>query len=128
MTVPNINAEQIAAFHRDGVVFIPGLLTDWVAPIRDGIDRVLRDPGPYASDYQSLELAGRFFDSFLCWPRVPEFIEALTRSPLAETAAALMRSKTSQLFHDHVLVKEPGTSMPTPWHQDATYFFLDGMQ
>jgi ectoine hydroxylase-related dioxygenase (phytanoyl-CoA dioxygenase family) len=33
-----------------------------------------------------------------------------------------------QLFHDHVLVKEPGTSKPTPWHQDSPYYFVEGQQ
>jgi ectoine hydroxylase-related dioxygenase (phytanoyl-CoA dioxygenase family) len=39
-----------------------------------------------------------------------------------------MQSNTVQMFHDHVLVKEPGTSKPTPWHQDAPYYFVDGQQ
>jgi len=46
----------------------------------------------------------------------------------AEVAADLMQSETVQMFHDHVLVKEAGTSKPTPWHQDAPYYFVDGMQ
>jgi ectoine hydroxylase-related dioxygenase (phytanoyl-CoA dioxygenase family) len=45
-----------------------------------------------------------------------------------EAAATLMGSKTVQMFHDHVLVKEPGTSMATPWHQDAPYYFVQGQQ
>ena len=32
------------------------------------------------------------------------------------------------MFHDHVLVKEPGTPKPTPWHQDMPYYCVDGMQ
>ncbi len=31
-----------------------------------------------------------------------------------------------QVFHDHVLVKEPGTTKPTPWHQNGPYCFVDG--
>jgi ectoine hydroxylase-related dioxygenase (phytanoyl-CoA dioxygenase family) len=27
-----------------------------------------------------------------------------------------------------VLVKEPGTSKPTPWHQDGPYYFVEGEQ
>ena len=35
---------------------------------------------------------------------------------------------TSQLrfYHDHVLVKEPGTAQRTPWHQDQPYYNVDG--
>jgi ectoine hydroxylase-related dioxygenase (phytanoyl-CoA dioxygenase family) len=43
-------------------------------------------------------------------------------------AAELMNSDIVQMFHDHVLVKEPGTSMATPWHQDGPYYFVEGSQ
>lgn len=39
-----------------------------------------------------------------------------------------MGSSRVQVFHDHVLVKEPGTSKATPWHQDGPYYFVDGIQ
>ena len=39
-----------------------------------------------------------------------------------------MQSRQVQIFHDHVLVKEPGTSMPTPWHQGSPYYFVEGEQ
>lgn len=39
-----------------------------------------------------------------------------------------MRSRSAQLFHDHVLVKEPGTAKSTPWHQDSPYYFVEGQQ
>lgn len=128
MTRPLVTQEQIDAFHADGVVLIRGAFADWVDVIRAGIDRSMRAPGNNSSDYARGTSAGRFFDDFWCWPRVPEFLEVVRRSPAAELAATLMRSRTSQLFHDHVLVKEPGTEVATPWHQDAAYFFLDGSQ
>ena len=39
-----------------------------------------------------------------------------------------MRSATVRLYHDHVLVKEPGTRTTTPWHQDQPYYNIDGRQ
>jgi ectoine hydroxylase-related dioxygenase (phytanoyl-CoA dioxygenase family) len=64
------------------------------------------------------------------WPAmtIPEFVVLIAHSPAAEVAAALMRSEAVQLFHDHVLLKEPGTSKPTPWHQDSPYYFVQGSQ
>lgn len=46
----------------------------------------------------------------------------------ADIAATIMGSPTAQFFHDHVLVKEPGTSKSTPWHQDMPYYFVEGTQ
>ena len=37
------------------------------------------------------------------------------RSALPGVAAALMQSTTVRFFHEHVLVKEPGTTEVTPW-------------
>ena len=37
-----------------------------------------------------------------------------------------MGSNTVRLFHEHVLVKESSTDVPTPWHQDMPYYCVDG--
>ena len=39
-----------------------------------------------------------------------------------------MGSDVVRLFHDHVLVKEPGTRQETPWHQDQPYYNVEGAQ
>jgi ectoine hydroxylase-related dioxygenase (phytanoyl-CoA dioxygenase family) len=39
-----------------------------------------------------------------------------------------MGSRRVRLFHDHLLVKEPGTKQQTPWHQDQPYYNVDGFQ
>ena len=37
-----------------------------------------------------------------------------------------MQSKRVNLFHEHVLIKEPGATKRTPWHQDQPYYCVDG--
>ena len=39
-----------------------------------------------------------------------------------------MSSETARIFHDHILVKEPGNSIITPWHQAQPYYLVDGRQ
>jgi len=124
----SITDQQIEDYRRDGAVLIPGLFKDWVDTLRDGIARNISEPGPYAAENLKEGEAGRFFDDYCNWQRIPEFGEVIEKSKAAETAAALMHSKRVQVFHDHVLVKEPGTSKPTPWHQDAPYYFIEGKQ
>jgi len=118
--------DQIEAYARDGAVLLPGLFGDWVEVIRDGIARNMAEPGPHASENAVSE--GRFFDDYCNWHRIPEFERVARESPAAPAAAALMRSARVQLFHDHVLVKEAGTPKPTPWHQDAPYYLVEGGQ
>lgn len=128
MSKPIISQEQIDTYAQDGVVLIPGLLTDWVSTVRQGIDTNMREPGPYASENLQSAERGRFFDDYCNWSRIAEFERCIRDSSLAKVAAELMQSTRVQLFHDHVLVKEPGTSKPTPWHQDSPYYFVEGRQ
>ena len=126
MTV--VTKEMIETYQRDGVVLVKGLWKDWVEEIRAGIDRNMTEPGPYAAENLKPGEGGRFFDDYCNWTRIPEFERVIRGSDAADVAAKLMGSPTVQMFHDHVLVKEPGTSKPTPWHQDGPYYFVEGEQ
>ncbi|MCC0078841.1 MAG: phytanoyl-CoA dioxygenase family protein [Rhodobacter sp.] len=128
MPHPLVTQADIDQFQRDGVVVIRGLWADWVDTIRAGIDRNLADPGPYAAENLKPGEGGRFFDDYCNWDRIPEFAEVIRKSAVAEVAADLMQSTGVQMFHDHVLIKEPGTTKPTPWHQDGPYYFVEGRQ
>ncbi len=125
---PLLTEADIEAFARDGAVCIRGLFADHVQTLRDGIDRNMADPGPYAAENLKPGEEGRFFDDYCNWTRIPEFERVIRASPAAAVAADLMQSDTVQVFHDHVLVKEPGTSKATPWHQDGPYYFVEGAQ
>jgi ectoine hydroxylase-related dioxygenase (phytanoyl-CoA dioxygenase family) len=128
VTTEPVSDQQIADYARNGAVRLPGLFRDWVEMMAAGIERNMREPGPYAAENLKDGETGRFFDDYCNWTRIPEFAAIMRDSPAAEAAAALMRSQTAQIFHDHVLVKEPGTAKPTPWHQDAPYYFVEGEQ
>jgi ectoine hydroxylase-related dioxygenase (phytanoyl-CoA dioxygenase family) len=123
-----LNEEHIKSFQDDGVVLIKGLFADYVELIQTGIDYNIQNPGRYAAENIKDGEGGRFFDDYCNWNRISQFQEVIKNSKVAEVAAGLMKSKTVQVFHDHVLVKEPGTSKPTPWHQDSPYYFVEGSQ
>ena len=128
--MPNsfLSEEHIKSFQDDGVVLIKGLFADYVELIQMGIDYNIQNPGRYAAENIKDGEGGSFFDDYCNWNRISQFQEVIKNSKVAEVAAGLMKSKTVQVFHDHVLVKEPGTSKPTPWHQDSPYYFVEGSQ
>ena len=118
--------DQITDFQRDGAVVVRGVFSDWVTRMAAGVAQNMAEPGEYASENAVSE--GRFFDDYCNWTRISAYEDLVRNSPAAELAATAMQSQTAQFFHDHVLVKEPGTPKSTPWHQDSPYYFVDGSQ
>ena len=123
-----IDERASAAFGELGAICLRGAFAGWIEPLRAGVERNREEPGPYFAENVEPGGAGRFWDDYCNWRRIPEFRRFVTESNAAELAARVMQSGRAQFFHDHVLVKEPGTPKPTPWHQDAPYYFTEGSQ
>lgn len=122
-----VTDEMVRAYQEDGVVLVKGLWDGWVDVLREGVARNMANPTHQMATLKPGE-PGSFFDDYCNWTKVPEFERAIRDSGVAEVAAKLMGSARVQLFHDHVLVKEPGTAKPTPWHTDGPYYFVEGRQ
>src|SRR5579872_662840 len=120
--------ETIENFRLDGAVLLKGYFRDWVETLRAGMDRNLAEPGPYQRVYTPKGGSGRFVGDYCNWARIPEYRRFVFESPAARIAQQLMGSRTVRIFHEHVLIKEPGTREPTPWHHDQPYYCVDGEQ
>jgi ectoine hydroxylase-related dioxygenase (phytanoyl-CoA dioxygenase family) len=124
---PLLDQRVVDDYVRDGIVHVPGVLTPAeVAVAARGIEAVLADPGPMAKVASGGDDPGRFAEDFCRWGEVPEIAELALRSRLPAMAAELLQSPRVRLYHDHVLVKEGGTTQRTPWHQDQPYYNVDG--
>jgi len=121
-------AAETQDFARDGVIVLRGLFKDWVEPLRAGIEKLMAEPSPLERSYAPKDGSAPFFQDLCNWQRIDEFRGFVYDSPAAAAAAKLMQSKTGRFFHDHVLVKEAGTSIVTPWHQDMPYYCVTGRQ
>lgn len=128
MQATTIGQQEIAAFRRDGVIVLRGVFRDWIAPLRDGFEQVLAAPGPFAIENVGNNERGRFFEDYCNWQRIEPFSRFIHQSPAAALAGQLMGARQVQIFHEHILVKEPGTAKATPWHQDIPYYCVDGAQ
>src|SRR3954464_4277028 len=116
-------------FRRDGAVCVRGAFTaEEIALVERGIERNLAEPSERALVASRPNDPGKFFEDFCNWDRIPEFEEFVRASPAAAIAGDLMGSQQVRLFHDHLLVKEPGTTQRTPWHQDQPYYNVNGAQ
>ena len=72
-----ITPNQVNDYQKNGAVFLPGLFSDWVSTIRDGIERNMGEPGEYASENLQKHESGRFF--VLQGGIKPEFPSSLHR-------------------------------------------------
>ena len=121
-----LTKKQVDTYKSDGAIIIRNLFKPWINSLQTGFEKVLENPGPYARDNVTKNGEGRFFEDYCNWQRIPEFMNCIKESPGAKIVAEATGSKSIQVFHDHIFVKEPGTTKPTPWHQDMPYYCVDG--
>ena len=124
-----IEDSVVDQFDRQGAICLRGAFgLSWLDSLAVGLDKNFADPGPDHTVYTKEGEPGGFYDDYCNWERIPEYRQFVLESPAAEIASRLMRSKTARIYHEHVLVKEPGTREVTPWHHDLPYYGVDGDQ
>ena len=125
----NVSKTIVDNFQSDGVVVLRDLFSPWVEGVCESIEENNRNPSWSERTYRSeVGSCSEFFQDYCVWSNFSGYRELVTSSPMARIAAQLMRSKTARIFHDHVLVKEPGNAVVTPWHHDQPYYLVDGLQ
>ncbi len=132
---PNdITQVELSDFTRDGAVLLRQRVDPkWLKLLAKGVEYNRHNPSKWAHGFSAEvpdddgEVVG-FWSDYVTWPKVPEYQSVIFDSGLAKLAGQLMESSNVRLFHEHVLVKEPGTTARTPWHHDQPYYCVDGDQ
>jgi len=125
---PELTPEQIRQFQEQGATVIRGAFGPWVEGARQAIEENKANPTWRERTYLPEGDQAPFFQDYCVWQDFAGYKALVTDSPMAALAAQLMRSDTARVFHDHILVKEPGSSIRTPWHQDQPYYLVEGQQ
>ena len=122
-----IDPATFKRYAQDGAIALRGVVPlEWIERLRDGVQQNLQSPGPYAKRYTPEGNPGMFFGDYCNWQRIDAYRAFFFDSPIKHLAAQLMGSPKVNLYHEHVLVKEPGTREKTPWHHDQPYYPIDG--
>ncbi len=120
---------EIAQYRSDGAICLRGAFSlHWIERLRAAVDADMAAPGPMVRINTPKDAPGLFFVDFQLWQRHPDARSFVYESPAREIAARLMGSGEVVYYHDHLLVKEPGTQERTPWHHDQPYYPIDGEQ
>ena len=120
-----LSKKQIEDYQNLGVIIVKNVFKDWLEPLRVGFQKVLDNPSKHGRENVN-NSKGRFFEDYCNWERIKEFKDCIFNSPAAQIVAEATFSKSSQIFHEHIFIKEAGTHKETPWHQDMPYYCVDG--
>lgn len=123
-----LSPQQIEDFQTQGAVLLKGVFTDFVEGAREAIEQNIANPSWRERTYRPGDGGQAFFQDYVVWNQFDGYRALVKDSAMPELAARLMQSRTARVFHDHILVKEPGNSVVTPWHQDQPYYLCEGRQ
>jgi ectoine hydroxylase-related dioxygenase (phytanoyl-CoA dioxygenase family) len=111
------------AFKRDGAVRLRGATSAaWVDQLRQGVERNIREPGPFFRRLSEPGQPGDFLIDMWSRERVPEFRAYIETSGVAEIAATALGEPQARLLQDTWFAKRAGTIERTPWHHDTVIF------
>lgn len=139
-----ITPDEIDTFWREGFVCLRRAIPiEWIERMQAAVDGWLGSPE--CIDYTEFgasvaeqagaavmldagERRGRFYNGIDHWKDNAHFAAFAQSSPLPRLVAALLRTQRLNLYEDSVLVKEPGAIEKTAFHQDISYFHVEGHQ
>ena len=123
----NIETKNIDEFSNLGVTVLRKTISDyWLKKIKIGVEKNFKNPSIYKCVYEKNNEKELFYDDYCNWKRITEYKEFFFNSGIAKIIAQLIQSKKINIFHEHVLIKEPGSLKKTPWHQDQSYYCVNG--
>ena len=123
-----ITQDEIKTFDVDGVVCLRQFFdTNTVELLQEIAEENILNPSPMAID-ASQGGTGRFFGDTFVWAHHPHLKEFVWHSPAADMAKEILQSNKINVIFDQFLIKDPGTSTPTLWHHDQTYWPVAGSQ
>ncbi len=119
-----VSEREIEQYQNDGVVCLRGVFDlEWIEKLKHATEEVLNQS---IIDFNTEGGTGNFVGDLNVWQKNEVFRAFAFESPAWQIAKTLMQSSTVNLYGDQMFVKEPGTSTPSPWHHDQTYWPVVG--
>lgn len=122
---PTISEDKITFYRHNGFVQIDNVLTnDELNELRGALEEVLTKPAQQSKQTsESKDLYYRVLNQRVnTWRDHGVMARYAFHARFAELAKVLSGVQGVRFFHDHALLKMPGDSKPTPWHQDLPYW------
>ena len=121
--------DQTKDYKSKGVVVLYNAIDNyWIEQLKIGVKKNFENPSKYKCVYEKIKNKELFYDDYCNWQNIDEYKKFLFNSGIANIASELMNSNKVNLFHEHVLIKKAGAKKITPWHQDQSYYCVEGNQ
>ena len=122
-----ITSSKIKEYNKNGVVVLRNIISrKWINELKQGLRKNFEKPSKYKCVYEKNNKKELFYDDYCNWKRILEYKNFIFNSNISQIAKVLLESNKINLFHEHVLVKEKGAKKRTPWHQDQSYYCVNG--
>ena len=130
----NAGADAISSYCEDGVVCLRGVFDqDWLDVIESGIDQYFEQKNT-CIDAANMAISfdgdkGNFYYATLMWKELEYFRKIIFESHAPDLFGSILETERLNLYYDFLLIKEAGCRKAvTPWHQDHSYYCLNGHQ
>lgn len=132
-SIRELTDEEVRTFHKNGWVFVPGLISQELAfklleRARNVMgEEALHSTGGGGGDAEFAEYQNILRNYLGIW-RIEPLMYEVSHSPLlARNASRLLRGRAVRFFNDEVLVKPSvdAGGKATPWHQDLPHATFD---
>ena len=122
-----IKKQIIENYQNNGATLLKNIIDlKWIKELKVGVKKNFENPSKYKCVYEKNNGKELFYDDYCNWNRINEYKNFIFNSNIAKIAKQLMKSKKVNLFHEHVLIKENNSKKKTPWHQDQSYYCVNG--
>lgn len=124
----HVSDEDVDFFRENGYVRFDEVLTDAeIQVLREGLEKARAERRGFARDLAADDNVSerrreKILQMLSLWEMYPEFEAYVRGGRIAGMAARLTGSEEIYLYHDQALIKEPGPSAASPWHQDQPYW------
>lgn len=123
MSAYPITDEQVAFYQRNGYIQLPNVLSaDEVETLRGYLDEVNQMTLDSRHHVSSGHYEKVFVQKVNLWTVHEGMRQYVHSQKIADIALRLSGEPAIRLWHDHALVKMPGDSRESPWHQDFPYW------
>jgi ectoine hydroxylase-related dioxygenase (phytanoyl-CoA dioxygenase family) len=115
------------------VVVLKGVLNEsCLATLAEGVDAGIENPTSEAAFNKAMKLPlpreGGFLRDYYTYKSNRHISKFIFQSPCAHLAAQILKSRQVNLLYDQLFVKEVLYDSVTPWHQDQSYYAVEGKQ